>query len=392
MASIFFLNNFQVLPHFQRIWLCSLYFKLLSFGCFQPLSSVTTSEVLVIPNGNCNGTPSDSQRTYQVVDENLPWRLPSDLNFFKSITLSTIDPGGLYLADYVVLTYYGSFDIASVENIIDCGSMCSAVLFYWLHLLIVYQLRNYLCSYRMFRSGFLPQKNCMIFNGKRDSVKFEVKNFTIVLKMIFKRHEEYLYLRLIKDVLLNGTPKDDRTKTGTVSTFASQVLGITLFILFLRIHFHLCKTFPFLTTKILQGKGIHIWDVNASRDYLDHFICLASFSQNSLCFLFYFSLVNLILALPFYVVNGELSSQMYQRSADMGLIVPFNIASYALLTCMIAHVCDLSPSDFVHGIGDAHILKINPERKDIDSFLAADFQLIGYGPHDKLEMEMADWS
>ncbi|KAF2583847.1 hypothetical protein F2Q70_00033956 [Brassica cretica] len=112
----------------------------------------------------------------------------------------------------------------------------------------------------------------------------------------------------------------------------------------------------------------------------------------------------------FYVANGELSCQMYQRSADMGLGVPFNIASYSLLTCILAHVCDLVPGDFIHVIGDAHVyknhvrplqeqlenppkpfpvLKINPEKKHIDSFVAADFELIGYDPHKKIDMKMA---
>jgi dihydrofolate reductase/thymidylate synthase len=112
----------------------------------------------------------------------------------------------------------------------------------------------------------------------------------------------------------------------------------------------------------------------------------------------------------FYVANGELSCQMYQRSADMGLGVPFNIASYSLLTCILAHVCDLVPGDFIHVIGDAHVyknhvrplqeqlenppkpfpvLKINPEKKDIDSFVADDFELIGYDPHKKIDMKMA---
>ncbi|XP_022562645.2 bifunctional dihydrofolate reductase-thymidylate synthase 2-like [Brassica napus] len=106
----------------------------------------------------------------------------------------------------------------------------------------------------------------------------------------------------------------------------------------------------------------------------------------------------------FFVANGELSCQMYQRSADMGLGVPFNIASYSLLSCILAHVCDLVPGDFIHVIGDAHVyknhvrplqeqlenppkpfpvLKINTEKKHIDSFVAADFELIGYDPHKK---------
>ncbi|KAI0524058.1 hypothetical protein KFK09_003422 [Dendrobium nobile] len=126
----------------------------------------------------------------------------------------------------------------------------------------------------------------------------------------------------------------------------------------------------------------------------------------------------------FYVKDGELSCQMYKRSADMGLSVSFNIASYSLLTYMIAQVCDLVPGDFTHHIGDAHvyrthvrplreqiqkqpkpfpfhynifngfsnalqILKINPEKKDIDSFTASDFSLVGYDPHSKIEMRIA---
>eukprot|EP00128_Syssomonas_multiformis_P008413 Colp12_sorted_trinity150504_noHs@30734 len=112
----------------------------------------------------------------------------------------------------------------------------------------------------------------------------------------------------------------------------------------------------------------------------------------------------------FYVANGELSCQLYQRSADMGLGVPFNIASYALLTRMIAQVCDLKAGEFVHTLGDAHIylnhvealeeqlkreprefptLKINADVKDIDSFKFEDFQIIGYNPHKKIAMEMS---
>ncbi|OQS00973.1 bifunctional dihydrofolate reductase-thymidylate synthase 2 [Achlya hypogyna] len=112
----------------------------------------------------------------------------------------------------------------------------------------------------------------------------------------------------------------------------------------------------------------------------------------------------------FYVANGELSCQMYQRSADMGLGVPFNIASYALLTRMIAQVCGLRAGDFIHVIGDAHVysnhveplqeqlartptpfptLRINPAKTDIDSFVFEDFTLQGYSPQKAIKMEMA---
>ena len=112
----------------------------------------------------------------------------------------------------------------------------------------------------------------------------------------------------------------------------------------------------------------------------------------------------------FYVANNELSCQMYQRSADMGLGVPFNIASYSLLTCMMAQVCNLKPGDFVHTIGDAHVyvnhidalkiqlqripmkfpkLKINCEVKDIDGFKYEDFHIEDYQPYNTIAMTMA---
>jgi len=101
---------------------------------------------------------------------------------------------------------------------------------------------------------------------------------------------------------------------------------------------------------------------------------------------------------------------MYQRSCDLGLGVPFNIASYSLLTCMIAQVCGLKPGDFVHSLGDTHVynnhieplreqllrqptpfpkLEINPAKRDIDDFTFEDFTLIAYHPHGSIKMEMA---
>eukprot|EP00069_Balaena_mysticetus_P002190 bmy_03987T0 len=214
--------------------------------------------------------------------------------------------------------------------------------------------------------------------------------------------------------------------------------------------------------KELSSKGVKIWDANGSRDFLDslgfstraegdlgpvygfqwrHFgaeyknmgsdysdqgvdqlqkvidtiktnpddrrIILCAWNPKDLP----------LMALPpchalcqFYVVNGELSCQLYQRSGDMGLGVPFNIASYALLTYMIAHITGLKPGDFVHTLGDAHIylnhiepLKIQLQREPrpfpklrilrkvekIDDFKAEDFQIEGYNPHPTIKMEMA---
>lgn len=112
----------------------------------------------------------------------------------------------------------------------------------------------------------------------------------------------------------------------------------------------------------------------------------------------------------FYVSNGKLSCQMYQRSADMGLGAPFNIASYSLLTMMIAHVCGLEPGEFVYTLGDAHVylnhiepLKIQLQREpfpfpkvkikrqvsDIDDFNFEDFELMNYVSHDSVKMKMA---
>jgi thymidylate synthase len=112
----------------------------------------------------------------------------------------------------------------------------------------------------------------------------------------------------------------------------------------------------------------------------------------------------------FYVANGKLSCQLYQRSADVFLGVPFNIASYALLTMMLAQVVGLEPGEFVHTLGDAHLysnhieqanlqlsrefrelprMKINPEVKDIFSFKLEDFELVGYDPHPHIKAAVA---
>ncbi|CAK8671234.1 unnamed protein product [Clavelina lepadiformis] len=214
--------------------------------------------------------------------------------------------------------------------------------------------------------------------------------------------------------------------------------------------------------KELSEKGVHIWDANGSRDFLDK-LGFTDRDEGDLGPVYGFQwrhfgakyedmhkdytgqgvdqlqrVIDTIqsnpndrriimcawnaadmkkMALPpchalcqFYVCDGELSCQLYQRSADMGLGVPFNIASYSLLTCMIAHITGLKPGDFVHTLGDAHVyvnhieplkeqlarkprpfptLKFNRTVKVIDDFKMEDFCLEGYKPHGKIVMKMA---
>ncbi|KAM6149208.1 thymidylate synthase isoform 2-T2 [Erethizon dorsatum] len=251
-------------------------------------------------------------------------------------------------------------------------------------------------------------------------------------------HGELQYLRQVEHILRRGFRKEDRTGTGALSVFGMQA------------RYSLRDEFPLLTTKRvfwkgvleellwfikgstnakeLSSKGVKIWDANGSRDFLDS-LGFSSRQEGDLGPVYGFQWRHFgadykdmdsdlpLMALPpchalcqFYVVNGELSCQLYQRSGDMGLGVPFNIASYALLTYMIAHVTGLQPGDFVHTLGDAHIylnhieplktqlqreprpfpkLKILRKVETIDDFTAEDFQLEGYNPHPAIKMEMA---
>lgn len=260
------------------------------------------------------------------------------------------------------------------------------------------------------------------------------------------------YHDLLQHILDNGTKKADRTGTGTISVFGYQM------------RFDLSEGFPCVTTKklhlrsiiyellwFLQGdtnikylkeNNVSIWDEWADENgnlgpvyghqwrawpdgkggTIDQISKLVhSIKNNPDSRRHIVSAWNVAdvdnMALPpchslfqFYVADGKLSCQLYQRSADTFLGVPFNIASYALLTMMLAQVCDLEPGDFVHTFGDAHIysnhieqvqlqlsrdlrplpqMKINPDVKDIFAFKYEDFELINYDPHPHIKGAVA---
>ncbi|MBW6480451.1 MAG: thymidylate synthase [Bacteroidales bacterium] len=259
------------------------------------------------------------------------------------------------------------------------------------------------------------------------------------------------YLQLMKHVLETGVKKEDRTGTGTLSVFGYQM------------RFNLSEGFPLVTTKKLHLKsiihellwflkgetnirylkenGVSIWDEWADEngnlgpvygaqwrswnsasgpiDQISRLIDQIKTNPDSRRHMVSAWNVGEIdkMALPpchilfqFYVADGKLSCQLYQRSADIFLGVPFNIASYALFTMMIAQVCDLEPGDFVHTFGDAHLysnhleqaklqlsrdprslpkMMINPEVKNIFNFKFEDFKLDGYDPHPHIKAKVA---
>ena len=260
------------------------------------------------------------------------------------------------------------------------------------------------------------------------------------------------YHDLMQHILNNGARKDDRTGTGTLSVFGYQM------------RFNLQEGFPCVTTKklhlrsiihellwFLKGESnikylhdnkVTIWDEWAdengelgpvygvqwrswpdydggSIDQIGNLIKQIKQNPDSRRLMVSAWNVPLVdkMALPpchtffqFYVANGKLSCQLYQRSADVFLGVPFNIASYALLTMMVAQVCNLQPHEFIHTFGDAHLylnhleqarlqlsrdprplpaMKINPEVKDIFQFKFEDFHLENYDPHPHIKAPVA---
>ncbi len=260
------------------------------------------------------------------------------------------------------------------------------------------------------------------------------------------------YLYLMQRVLDHGTRKDDRTGTGTLSIFGAQL------------RFDLAAGFPLLTTKkvhlkslihellwflrgdtnvkYLRDHGVTIWDEWADANgelgpvygyqwrswpaadgrHIDQIsqvleqIRKTPASRRLIVSAWNVADLDKMALMPchaffqFYVADGKLSCQLYQRSADLFLGVPFNIASYALLTLMVAQVCDLKPGDFVHTFGDTHLylnhldqaheqlsrapralptMRLNPAVKNLFDFKYEDFTLENYDPHPAIKSQSA---
>ncbi len=261
-----------------------------------------------------------------------------------------------------------------------------------------------------------------------------------------------IYLDLLRDVLENGARKGDRTGTGTLSVFGRQI------------RMDLAEGFPLLTTKKLHVKsivhellwflrgdtntaylkehGVSIWDEWADEngelgpvygkqwrawpapdgrgiDQIARVIEQIRHNPDSRRMIVSawnvgeldrMALMPCHALFQFYVANGKLSCQLYQRSADIFLGVPFNIASYALLTCMMAQVCDLVPGDFVHTFGDLHLysnhveqareqlarapralprLVLNPDVRSVFDFRFQDIRVADYDPHPAIKAPVA---
>lgn len=260
------------------------------------------------------------------------------------------------------------------------------------------------------------------------------------------------YLDLMQHVLNTGTQKHDRTGTGTISVFGYQM------------RFNLEEGFPLVTTKklhlrsilheliwflkgdtnirYLKENGVSIWDEWADENgdlgpvygyqwrswptpdgrHIDQITNVINQIKNTpdsrRLIVSAWNVAEIEnMALPpchsffqFYVADGKLSCQLYQRSADIFLGVPFNIASYALLTLMVAQVCGLKPGEFIHTLGDAHLynnhleqtklqlsreprplpqIKLNPDIKDIFEFKFEDVTLENYDPHPHIKAPVA---
>ena len=260
------------------------------------------------------------------------------------------------------------------------------------------------------------------------------------------------YLELLKHVLEHGDRKDDRTSTGTLSVFGHQLrfdlaAGFPL-VTTKKVHFHsvVHELLWFLTgdtnVRYLDANRVTIWDewadengdlgpvygaqwrswqaadgrrIDQIKDVVESIRANPSSRRHIVSAWNVGDLPQMRLPpchvlFQFYVVNGRLSCHLYQRSADVFLGVPFNIASYALLTMMVAQVCDLAPGHFVHSFGDAHLylnhvaqaetqlaraprplpaVQLNPQVRSLFDFRFEDVTLLGYDPHPAIKAQVA---
>ncbi|KAH0890253.1 hypothetical protein HID58_052682 [Brassica napus] len=394
------------------------------------------------------------RRSYQVViaatrdmgigiDMKLPWDLPNEFQFFQDVTSRTSDPRKRNatimgrksweatplefrpLPDRlnVVLTRSNCHSIPTDDdNVMVCGSMESALE------LLAKPPYSFSIEKVFFIGGgellrhYMNAPSCDAIH--LTEVDLTVPCDTFAPRMVFERHEEFGYLNLVQNIISNGDMNDNNT---LLSKFGCQKVfwvGVVKEILQLISG----STYP-------KEKGInHICESDKAKEYLDSFGVNAteedgdhplltglywSYSDASQEFSQISDVINKIKNNPhdrgitlsacklsispcqtfaqFYVANGELSCQIYQSSTEASLGIPFSIAAYSLLTCIMAHVCDVVAGDFIHLIGDAHvntshtkaiqrqlqisqkpfpILKINPEKTKIDHLEASDLDLL----------------
>jgi dihydrofolate reductase/thymidylate synthase len=439
-------------------------------------------------------------------ENSLPWRFLEDITFFSDQTTRTRNPAAKNAVIMGRNTWYsipekhrplvGRYNIIisknPIENQIVFDSITNAIEHLEMFDFIedIYFIGGYqiykevidkkLCDgiflthiHKIYKCDtFFPDIDlscAKVINLVEESgVQLEFKYLDII-----QNSEEKLYLDIIREIMLFGNKRMDRTGTGTMSLFGKKM------------KFDLTNgKIPLLTTKRvywrgiveellwfikgdtnaknLQKKNIHIWDGNSSRKYLDS-LGLYDNQEGDLGPIYGFQwrhfgaeyttmhdnyenkgidqlseLINTIRHNPndrrmilsawnpcdfgkmallpchimsqFYVCDGKLSCQMYQRSADMGLGVPFNIASYSLLTHMIAHCTGLETGEFIHIIGDCHVylnhiapltkqidrvpkkfptLKIKSGNSDITKFQYSDFEIVGYDPFGNIKMDMS---